>query len=164
MVSIRPHLWYADRALEAAEFYVSLFPEDSRITTVRVAPSGVPDIPEGTTFSVELTLGGVPVVALQGGPAVRLNEAFSFQVECDSQEEIDRYWAALIADGGAPGVCGWCTDRFGLSWQILPRGLDELVTGDDEASTRAREAMLRMTRLDAAELRAAYEGSAVTPG
>ena len=161
MTTIRPHLWYHDRAHEAAEFYTGLFP-DSRITSVVEAPPGNGELgaaPEGTPFVVEFTIAGQPVVAMSAGDIFTLNEAFSFAVQCDTQEEADRYWEALTADGGEESQCGWCKDRFGLSWQIVPKGVDELTMGADEASARARAAMYGMRRLDLAALQAAYDGA-----
>ena len=162
MVSIRPHLWYHENALEAAEFYASLLP-DSRIDKVHAAPPGAgPEgtfpIPEGAPFFVEFTLVGMPVAAIAAGPDLTLTDAFSFLLEVDTQEEVDHYWAALTADGGSEGPCGWCRDRFGLSWQVVPRGVNELTMGADAASTRAREAMFAMTKLDLPALQAAYDG------
>lgn len=166
MVSIRPHLWYHDNALEAAEFYASLLP-DSHIDAVHTAPPGAApadatQVPEGAPFFVEFTLVGMPVAAIAAGPDLTLTDAFSFLLEVDTQEEVDRYWAALTADGGAEGPCGWCRDRFGLSWQVVPRGANELTMGADEASARARNAMFAMTKLDLPALRAAYEGTPAT--
>lgn len=158
MPTVRPHLWYHRDAVAAAEFYTGLFP-DSRITRVVEAPSGVPDVPEGTPFIVEFTIAGQPVTAISAGEAFTLTEAFSFVVECDTQEEVDRYWEALTADGGQESMCGWCRDRFGLSWQVTPKGIDDLTMGADEASTRARTAMFGMRKLDLAALQAAYDGA-----
>lgn len=155
---VHPHLWFHDQALEAAEFYVSIIPNSS-ITTVRTAPAGVPDVPEGMPFVVEFVLDGMPVTALSGGPHVTLNEAISMYVECGSQEEVDRYWDLLTADGGKPGPCGWLTDKFGLSWQVIPRRADDLLFGPDpEGAARATAAMLAMSKFDIAALEAAYAG------
>lgn len=155
MVSVRAHLWYHSQAHEAAQFYASLIPSSS-VDNVLFAPPGVPDVAEGTPFLVDFTLAGLPVTALSAGPALTLDEAFSFVLVVDTQEEIDHYWSALTADGGKEGQCGWCTDRFGLSWQVVPRTIDALTMGSDPASTRAREAMFRMQKLDLPTLEAAH--------
>lgn len=155
---VRPHLWYHRDALEAAQFYVSLIP-NSQITAVQHAPAGIPDVPEGTPFIVQFTLDGMRVDAISAGPAMTLTEAFSFVLDCADQAEVDRYWDALTADGGTPSQCGWCTDRFGLSWQVVPRRFEELMSGDDPAAVaRTTAAMLTMTKLDVAALEAAYAG------
>jgi len=155
---VRPHLWYHSQALEAAEFYVSLVP-NSQITSVTHAPPGIPDVAEGTPFIVDFTLDGMPVQAISAGPSLTLDEAFSFIIDVETQDEIDHYWDALTADGGEPGQCGWCTDRFGLSWQVVPRVLEEYLSGSDERSQRATQEMLTQTKLDIARLRAAYDGT-----
>lgn len=155
---VSPHLWFDSQALEAAEFYVSLIP-NSAITSVRRAPSGVPGVEEGVPFIVEFTLDGLPVIGLNAGPVFTLDEAFSFVIACDTQEDVDRYWDALIADGGEASQCGWCKDRFGLSWQVVPTVLDSLVSSDGEAGARAMAAMLGMQKLDIAALQAAYDGA-----
>lgn len=159
MVSLRTHLWFITDGHAAAEFYVSLIP-DSSIDAVHAAPEGVPGVAEGEPFLIDLTLGGVPVTILTAGPHVTIDEAFSFVLVCDDQEEIDHYWSALIADGGRESQCGWCVDRFGLSWQVVPRVIDALTMGSDEASTRARTAMFAMGKLDLPALQAAYDGTA----
>ena len=156
--TIRPHLWYHRDALGAAEFYTSLLP-DSHIDNVVRAGAGIPDVEEGDPFVVEFTLIGMRVAALAAGPAVTINEGFSFMLEVDTQEEVDRYWDALTADGGEPGPCGWCKDRWGVSWQVVPRAVNDLTLGTDEASARARDAMFRMQKLDIATLQAAYDGA-----
>jgi len=155
---VRPHLWYHSQALEAAEFYVSLIP-NSQIRSVTHAPPGIPDVAEGTPFIVDFTLDGMPVQAISAGPSLTLDEAFSFIIDVETQDEIDHYWDALTADGGEPGQCGWCTDRFGLSWQVVPRVLEEYLSGSDERSQRATQEMLTQTKLDIARLRAAYDGT-----
>jgi predicted 3-demethylubiquinone-9 3-methyltransferase (glyoxalase superfamily) len=155
---VRPHLWYHSQAEEAARFYVSLIP-NSAITSLRTAPADVPGVEEGSAFVVEFTLDGMPVTGLNAGPMFTLDEAFSFVVDCDTQEEVDRYWDALIADGGEPGQCGWCKDRFGVSWQVVPRALDTLVFSGGEGGARAMAAMMEMRKLDIAALQAAYDGA-----
>ncbi|WP_019136452.1 VOC family protein [Cellulomonas massiliensis] len=157
---IHPHLWYDDNALEAAEFYVSIFPR-SRILSVVEAPAGVPGTTEGAPFIVRYELDGQLVEAISAGPSQKLDAAFSFVVECADQEEIDRYWDALLAGGGREVACGWLTDRFGLSWQVVPAHLGDLLfgSGDDPAAhARATAAMLSQTKLDIAALEAAYRG------
>lgn len=148
-----PYLWFDDQALEAAEFYVSLFP-DSRLGRVSYYREGG-HRPAGSVLVVEFDLMGRPFAALNGGPEFPHTEAVSFQVLCDSQEEIDRIWNALIADGGAESMCGWCKDRFGVNWQVTARALDELLSGDDaEAAQRAWNALLDMRRIVIADLMA----------
>jgi len=152
-----PCLWFDTEGEEAAEFYVSVFP-NSRIQQVTHYGPGSPR-PEGTVLTVAFSLDGQDYLALNGGPEFRFSEAVSFQVMCDSQEEVDHYWDALSV-GGEEGNCGWLKDRFGLSWQIVPRILPEVLGGDDPASSeRAMGAMLTMHKLDVAELRRAAEGS-----
>jgi predicted 3-demethylubiquinone-9 3-methyltransferase (glyoxalase superfamily) len=144
-------LWFDTQGKQAADFYVSLFP-DSRISSVSYYPDGVPGR-GGTELVVEFELFGRPFAALNGGPEFPHSEAVSFQVACDTQAEIDRLWFALIADGGAESRCGWCKDRFGVSWQIVPRRMGELLAAHDaESSGRAYAAMMQMGRLDIAEL------------
>lgn len=155
-----PFLWFDDAAEEAARLYVSLLP-DSRIDGVQRAPADTPSGPAGKVLTVRFTLAGRPFIALNGGPQYPFTESVSFQVACDDQAEVDRLWAALT-DGGAEGACGWLKDRWGLSWQIVPRRLPQLL-GDPDAgrSRRAMEAMLGMRKLDIAALERAADG---TPG
>jgi len=152
-----PFLWFDDAAEEAARLYVSLLP-DSRIDGVQRAPADTPDGPAGKVLTVRFTLAGRPFIALNGGPQFPFTESVSFQVACDDQAEVDRLWAALT-DGGAEGACGWLKDRWGLSWQIVPRRLPQLL-GDPDAgrSRRAMEAMLGMRKLDIAALERAADG------
>lgn len=158
MSKISPCLWFDGQAEEAATFYTSLFP-DSRIERVNRSPGETPSGPEGMVLSIDFVLDGEPFIALNGGPDFRFNEAISFSIDCDDQAEVDRYWNALIADGGEPSVCGWLKDRFGVSWQVVPKVLPAYLRADDrEAAKRALEAMLKMTKLDVAKLRDAYEG------
>ena len=157
MTSVRPHLWFGNnQAADAARFYAEHIP-DSSISNVITAPGGVPGVAEGTEFIVEFTVAGLPVVALNAGPEFALDEAFSFYLLVDTQEEVDHYWALLTADGGEPGPCGWCKDRFGVSWQVIPKRLEELC-GDytTDANKRAMNAMLAMTKIDIAGLEEAY--------
>lgn len=147
-------LWFDNEAFEAAEFYAGLFP-DSRVTSVSHYGEGAPK-PAGTPFIAEFTLFGQPFAALNGGPQFPHSEAVSFMVQCDTQEEIDRLWDALVSDGGEESMCGWCRDRFGVSWQIVPSMLGDLLGHPDPAAAaRAQQAMFGMRRLDIAALQAA---------
>ena len=158
MTAPYPCLWFDGRAEEAARFYTSVFP-DSRIDGVTRSPSDVPSGRKGDVLTVAFTLSGQRFVALNGGPEFTFNEAISFVIECADQPEVDRYWEALVEGGGEHGPCGWLKDRFGLSWQVVPKRLYELVEGPDPAGAeRAMQAMLRMGKLDVAELEAAYAG------
>jgi predicted 3-demethylubiquinone-9 3-methyltransferase (glyoxalase superfamily) len=153
-----PCLWFDGNAEEAATFYVSLLP-DSRIEGVWRTPADTPSGPAGTLLTVDFTLAGQRFQGLNGGPDFRFSEAVSFVIECADQAEVDRLWATLAADGGEPGPCGWIRDRFGLSWQIVPRRLNELLGDpDQERARRAMEAMLTMGRIDVAELERAAAG------
>jgi predicted 3-demethylubiquinone-9 3-methyltransferase (glyoxalase superfamily) len=159
---IAPCLWFDNQAEEAAQFYTSIFP-NSRIGAVArygEAGSDAHGQPSGRVMTVEFELDGMPFVALNGGPQFKFNEAVSLQVFCATQEEIDRYWDALIDESKGAGQCGWLKDKYGLSWQIVPRVIGELL-GDQssEAGQRAMEAMLKMTKLDIAQLRSAQEGN-----
>lgn len=163
MITVRPHLWFGnDRAVEAARFYAEHIPNSS-ISNVITAPEGVPGAEAGGEFIVEFTVAGMPVVALNAGPMFNLDEAFSFYLSVDTQEEVDHFWEVLTSEGGEPGPCGWCKDRFGVSWQVIPRRLEELC-GDytTEANQRAMQAMLQMGKIDIAALEAAYEGAPAT--
>ena len=154
---ITPCLWFDTQAEEAATFYTSLF-EGSRITEVTHYGSAGPR-PEGMVMTVEFELAGQPFTALNGGPEFTFDEAVSFQVACESQEEVDRFAEALSSGGGAEGPCGWVKDRFGLSWQIVPTRFMELLReSEPEAAQRAVKAMLGMKRLDIAALEAAAAG------
>ena len=158
MSKISPCLWFDGQAEEAAALYTSLIP-DSRIERVNRSPGETPSGPEGMVLSVDFTLAGESYQALNGGPDFKFNEAISLSIDCEDQAEVDRYWDALIADGGEPSVCGWLKDRFGVSWQVVPRVLPEMLnSADGPAAKRALEAMLQMTKLDVAKLRDAYEG------
>ncbi|HKA04179.1 MAG TPA: VOC family protein [Acidimicrobiales bacterium] len=159
MISVRPHLWFGNnQAVHAAEFYAQHIPNSS-VTKVVTAPEGVPGATAGDDFIVEFTVAGLPVVGLNAGPAFKLDEAFSFYLLVETQDEVDRYWALLTADGGEPGPCGWCKDKFGVSWQVIPKRLEEL-SGDysTDANKRAMNAMLQMGRIDIATLERAYAG------
>ena len=157
MSKIRPCLWYPEKAEEAARFYVSLLP-DSRIDSVTTLPADSPSGPAGSVQVVEFTLRGQPFMAMNAGPLDPFNHAVSFAVNCDNQAEIDRLWDALSA-GGSIEQCGWLKDRYGVSWQIVPTVLGEMMKDKDR--TRARrvaEAMLKMVKLDIEGLKAAYDG------
>jgi predicted 3-demethylubiquinone-9 3-methyltransferase (glyoxalase superfamily) len=144
-------------AEQAADFYVSLLP-DSRVTRVWRSPSDTPSGPAGMVLTVDFTLGGQRFQALNGGPQFSFNESVSFVVECDNQAEVDRLWDALLANGGEPGPCGWLKDRYGLSWQIVPRRLDDLLNDPDaQRARRAMEAMLTMGKIEIAELERAAD-------
>ena len=159
MQKITPFLWYSDAAEEAATFYASVFP-DSRVTRVVAMPSESPSGPPGSVKIVEFLLFGQPFVAMSAGPLDPFNHAVSFVVNCEDQAEIDRYWNALL-DGGSVEQCGWLKDRYGLSWQIVPTVLAELMTDSDQAKAkRAADAMLKMVKIDIAALKAAHAGKA----
>jgi predicted 3-demethylubiquinone-9 3-methyltransferase (glyoxalase superfamily) len=155
MPKITPFLWFDTQAEQAAKFYTSLFPNSEILSQTRYGKGGPG--PEGSVMTVTLTLDGQKVTILNGGPHYKLTEAFSWSVECADQEEVDRYWNALT-EGGQEGPCGWLRDRFGLSWQIVPAALIQMLSGPDpEKSNRAMQAMLKMKKLDIATLRHAYE-------
>ncbi|MEZ5366652.1 MAG: VOC family protein [Bryobacterales bacterium] len=158
MSRITPNLWFDHNAEEAAEFYVSIFP-DSRIDHVVQAPTDNPSTAKGEVILVEFTLRGQAFVGINGGPRFPFTEAVSFAIECEDQAEVDRYWELLTSGGGSPSRCGWCKDRFGLSWQVTPRRLIELMhSADGAAAERAMKAMLQMDKIDIAALEAAAQG------
>jgi predicted 3-demethylubiquinone-9 3-methyltransferase (glyoxalase superfamily) len=164
MDKISPCLWFDGDAEEAARLYTSLFP-NSHIDSVDRSPADTPSGPEGTVITVSFTLAGRSYIALNGGPDFKFTEAVSFSIDCDDQAEVDRYWDALLADGGEPSVCGWLRDRFGLSWQVIPRQLPEMLNSKDrDAARRAMQAMLKMVKIDVAELERAYSGDALPVG
>ena len=151
-------LWYNGDALEAATFYANTFP-DSAVKAVHHAPGDYPSGKQGDELTVEFTVLGIPCVGLNGGPMFKHSEAFSFQVSTDDQEETDRLWHAIIDNGGQASACGWCKDRWGLSWQISPRVLVNAVTSKDPAvAKRAFEAMMTMSKIDIATIEAAIAG------
>ena len=159
MSKIIPSLWYAKEAEEAAAFYVSLLP-NSRIDSVTALPVDSPSGPAGSVKVVEFTLAGQSFLAMSAGPLDPFNHAISFIIECEYQAEIDRLWAALLKDGGQAEQCGWLKDRFGVSWQIVPKGFGEMMRDKDPAKARrAAEAMMGMVKFDIGALRKAYEGS-----
>lgn len=150
-------LWFDRDAEAAARFYAATFP-DSTVTSVFRAPLDYPDGRAGDVLTVEFTVLGIPCLGLNGGPRFKHSEAFSFQVATDDQEETDRYWNAIVGNGGEESACGWCRDRWGISWQITPRVLTEaLAVGGDEAK-RAFEAMMTMRKIDVAQIEAARRG------
>ncbi len=151
-------LWYDGTALEAAEFYAKTFP-DSAVTAVHHAPGDYPDGHQGDVLTVEFTVAGIPCVGLNGGPAFKHDEAFSFQIATDDQEETDRLWNAIVSNGGKESACGWCKDKWGLSWQITPRALLDAFTDPDRAAAkRAFDAMMTMGKIDIAKIEAARRG------
>jgi len=159
MQKITPFLWYSKDAEEAARFYVSVF-ADSRVSRVTALPSESPSCPPGSVKVVEFVLFGQAFIAMSAGPLDPFNHAVSFVVNCDDQFELDRYWNALLK-GGSPEQCGWLKDRFGLSWQIVPTVLGEMMADPDRAkASRAAEAMMKMVKIDIAALQAAFAGTA----
>lgn len=157
---IRPCLWFNGNAEEAARFYADTFP-DSRIDKLWHAPDDYPAGKKGDPLVVEMTILGSPFMLLNGGPDFRFDEAVSFVVATDDQAETDRYWSAIIDNGGEESVCGWCKDRFGLSWQITPKRLTQLMAEQDPVRSKAAfNAMMTMRKIDIAALDAAVEGVA----
>ena len=158
MSKISPCLWFDGEAEEAAKFYVSLLP-DSRIEKIQKNPVDGPAGKAGTVLVVQFTLAGQEYMALNGGMRFEYTHAVSFKIDCKDQVEVDRLWDALSSNGGSVERCGWLRDRYGLSWQIVPSVLPELLGGPDRAGAqRAMQAMLKMVKLDIAELKKAYEG------
>lgn len=160
MPKISPFLWFDKEALEAAEFYVSIFP-NSKIVSVNRYPDDVPPPagPGGSVSTVYFELDGQPHVALNGGPHFKFTEAISLSIDCDGQAEVDHYWDSLLAGGGQPSACGWLKDRYGLSWQVTPRQLIELTTGPDKAvAGRVFAAMMQMVKIDVPTLERAARG------
>jgi len=157
MSKITPFLWYDNQAEEAAELYSSIF-KNSRVLEVSRYGEGGP-FPAGTAMTVTFELDGQRIIALNGGPQVPFNESFSLYVRCETQEEVDELWEKLTRDGGEPGKCGWLTDRYGLSWQIIPTALPELMNDPDpQRAGRVVQAMLGMQKIDIQGLRAAAAG------
>jgi 2-polyprenyl-6-hydroxyphenyl methylase/3-demethylubiquinone-9 3-methyltransferase len=152
-------LWYEDGALDAAQFYAETFP-DSEVGAIVRAPGDNPSGKEGDILTVEFTVCGIPCVGLNGGPEFTQSEAFSFQIATDDQAETDRLWDAIVGNGGSESACGWCKDRWGVSWQITPRVLlDAIADPDRAAAKRAFEAMMPMGKIDIATIEAARAGS-----
>jgi len=150
-------LWYDRDAEAAARFYAKTFP-DSAVGAVFRAPADFPSGKKGDVLTVEFTVCGVPCLGLNGGPAFKQSEAFSFQIATDTQEETDRYWNAIVGNGGQESACGWCKDRWGLSWQITPRALTDALAAGGEEARRAFEAMMEMRKIDIAVIEAARRG------
>lgn len=160
MQKITPFLWYEDKAEEAANFYVSLFKNSKvgDITRYDEASEKAAGRPAGSVMTVAFVLEGQEFVAINGGPAFKLTEAVSFVVNCESQEEVDKYWNALTSDGGQESQCGWLKDKYGLSWQITPTILIEMLKDKNQAKAKAvMEAMLQMKKIDIPTLRKAYD-------
>ncbi|WP_372841827.1 VOC family protein [Phaeovulum sp.] len=150
-------LWFEKDAEAAARFYAETFP-DSAVNAVHRAPSDYPSGKAGDVLTVDFTVCGIPCMGLNGGPAFRQSEAFSFQIATDTQAETDRYWNAIINNGGQASACGWCKDKWGLSWQITPRTLTEAMAAGGAEAKRAFEAMMEMTKIDVAAIDAARRG------
>jgi predicted 3-demethylubiquinone-9 3-methyltransferase (glyoxalase superfamily) len=150
-------IWYDKDAEAAARFYAETFP-DSAVHTVSRAPSDYPSGKAGDVITVEFTVAGVPCLGLNGGPAFKHSEAFSFQISTDDQDETDRYWNAIVGNGGQESACGWCKDKWGISWQITPRVLMEALRAGGAEGKRAFEAMMTMTKIDVATIEAARRG------
>ena len=151
-------LWYERDALEAANFYAKTFP-DSTVGQVFHAPGDYPDGKQGDVLTVEFTVAGIPCIGLNGGPTFKQSEAFSFQIATDDQAETDRLWNAVVGNGGQESQCGWCKDKWGLSWQITPRALtDAIADPDRKAAKRAFDAMMEMQKIDIARIEAARRG------
>ena len=150
-------LWYDKDAEAAARFYAETFP-DSRVGAIYRAPGDFPSGKQGDVLVVNFTVIGVPCIGLNGGPAFKHDEAFSFQISTDDQEETDRYWNAIVGNGGQESACGWCKDRWGVSWQITPRTLTEAMAAGGEEARRAFEAMMEMGKIDVAKIDAARRG------
>ena len=154
---IQPCLWFNKNAEEAARFYADTFP-NSRIDGMHRAPGDYPSGKQGDVLTVEATILGMPFLLLNGGPNFTFDEAVSFQVATEDQAETDRYWNAIVDNGGKESACGWCKDRFGLSWQITPKRLTELIAAGGETASRAFNAMMQMKNIDIATLDRAVEG------
>ena len=157
-ISIATCLWFNKNAEEAAKFYAATFP-NSHVTAVHKSPSDFPNGKAGDALTVEFTVLGQPFVGLNGGPEFKFDEAVSFQVFTDTQEETDRYWNAIVGNGGEESMCSWCKDKFGLSWQIVPRALMKAINDPDKAAAkRAMDAMMTMKKIDIAKIEAARRG------
>ncbi len=150
-------LWFDKDAEDAANFYAATFP-DSKLTNVFHAPSDFPGGKTGEVLTVEFTVCGIPCIGLNGGPVFKQSEAFSFQIKTDTQEETDRYWNAIVGNGGAESECGWCKDQWGVSWQITPRTLIEALAVGGAEAKRAFDAMMTMKKIDVAAIDAARQG------
>ena len=150
-------IWYEGHAEEAARFYVQLFPQSS-LGAVQRAPTDYPDGKAGDALTVEFVVAGIPCIGLNGGTRFKHSEAFSFQILTEDQQETDRYWNALVGNGGEESQCGWCKDKWGISWQITPRVLMEAMTSGGDVARRAFEAMMPMRKIDVAAIQAAVRG------
>ena len=150
-------LWYDKDAEEAARFYAEVFP-DSSVHAVHRAPGDYPDGKQGDALTVDFTVCGVPCIGLNGGPTFKHNEAFSFMISTEDQEETDRYWNAIVNNGGKESECGWCKDKWGVSWQITPRTLMEAMAAGGAEAKRAFDAMMKMQKIDVAKIEAARRG------
>lgn len=157
MVKNRICLWYDNDAEEAARFYAQTFP-DTTVDEVVAAPSDYPDGKQGDTIVVNFTVMGIPCMGLNGGDTFKHSEAFSFQVQTEDQEETDRYWDAIVGNGGEESNCGWCKDKWGISWQITPKYLNDCMSQGNEVAKRAFESMMTMNKIDIAQLEAAVKG------
>jgi len=156
-ITFVPCLWYSDRVEEAAKFYTSVVP-NSAITRISTLPVDTPSGPASTVKLVEFTLAGAPMMGFAGGPHHDFNDAISLMLICDTQDEIDRMWDGLLQGGGRPVQCGWLRDRFGISWQITPKCLGEMIANGGAGAAAATLAMMQMVKLDIAKLEAAYNG------
>jgi predicted 3-demethylubiquinone-9 3-methyltransferase (glyoxalase superfamily) len=150
-------IWYEKDAEAAARFYAATFP-DTKVVAVQHAPSDYPSGKKGDVLTVNFTVFGIPCLGLNGGPMFKHTEAFSFQIATDSQEETDRYWNAIVGHGGTESDCGWCKDRWGISWQITPRALTDALAAGGAEARRAFEAMMTMRKIDVATIEAARRG------
>ena len=150
-------IWYDTEAEAAARFYAKTFP-NSEVTAVRRAPGDNPSTKEGAVLTVEFTVFGIPCIGLNGGPGFKQSEAFSFQIATDDQAETDLYWAAIVGNGGEESQCGWCKDKWGVSWQITPRALSEAMIAGGAEAKRAFDAMMTMRKIDIAKIEAARRG------
>jgi 2-polyprenyl-6-hydroxyphenyl methylase/3-demethylubiquinone-9 3-methyltransferase len=158
-IKIAPCLWFDKNAEEAARFYAATFP-DSRVLAVHKSPVDYPNGKAGDTLTVDFVVLGQQFLGLNGGPEFHFDEAVSFQVYTDNQEETDRYWNAIVGNGGQESMCSWCKDKFGLSWQIVPRALMDAINDPDRAAAkRAMEAMMTMKKIDIAKIEAARRGA-----
>ena len=150
-------IWYDTGAEDATNFYAATFP-DTRVTAVHRAPSDNPSTKAGAVLTVEFTVMGIPCIGLNGGPAFKQSEAFSMQVETQDQAETDRYWNAITGNGGKESMCGWCSDKWGVNWQITPRALSEAMQQGGDVAKRAFDAMMDMKKIDVAKVEAAIRG------
>ena len=150
-------IWYESGAEDAAKFYASVFP-DSSVGAIHRAPGDNPSTPEGAVLTVDFTVCGIPCMGLNGGPHFKASEAFSLMVFTDDQEETDRYWNAIVGNGGQESACGWCKDKWGISWQITPRVLTEAMAAGGDEAKRAFSAMMYMKKIDVAAIEKARRG------